>query len=286
MLVKVEVKNIIKEKLESLLTVVNQADPQQGEVFVKATELYVNTLLKIEELEMRAGNTQESSTLNDDIDYPPIPEGKDAIKNNWAKTSNKTSKAQHISLDENYQEQQLVEETVEQSQEPIVVKTVTTETNEITEEVLAHETQKEIVEETTVSTPDCPFTDAAPVELDEKLAIGSDGVTQYNITRAYNELHSLHENEEYRVEVATLLTEYQSLPVYLEMGPYLPTDSYNRAKLASYCTLYDYDSICGVVSNFTDNVKQDLYDFINEDVLDNFVEYLDRVAAGEETEAE
>lgn len=179
--------------------------------------------------------------------------GKDNIKQDKAKKNNKSKKSKEL-------EEVVVEEAKTEIQEQI----------ETVVENIEKEMPEQVIQEEQVS------------ELDgEEVSLVSDAViflnednVEVDCTEAWNLLQENTE-EELKGSLALQITEYNIVEEYKTLSELSSIeDSQSKLVLAYYIAESGLDTINAWVEQFTDSMIKDLYEFINNENIDGFTDWL------------
>ena len=223
------------------------------------------------------------------VEFKDAPKGKDAIKENIAKDVNSVEEEnEQVDFEAEYTgtncsicgEPQFTSpsgitcENGHGGAEPAAEEVV----EEAVEEPVLEETTEEIVEETTEE----------EIPMTENLVVLNEEGQEVDITDAYNSV-LYAESDEDRQALALQITEYMCLPAYQTLNELVVTnaegeeellcDSYYKFMLAYYLTPNE-DGSTGLevvneyVSQFTDGQCASTYEFINNDNIEAFINWL------------
>lgn len=103
-------------------------------------------------------------------------------------------------------------------------------------------------------------------------------VYNLDITEAWN-LVGDEEGSEERVELAKNLTEYNLLPIYNTLEKL--DHSYNKMMLSYYMQEYGLDTINEFISDLTEGLYSDVYEFVNNENLEGLITSIESAAEQE-----
>ena len=138
--------------------------------------------------------------------------------------------------------------------------------------------ESEEVEQVKQPEEDDPLNDSEEVEQDtageEKLLYETEDGDILDVTEVYNKVTDV-EDPETRLQVAGYITEYdECIEEYNSLS--MLTSSVSKIYLAYCIKYYGLDNINECVARLTENQITDLFEYINDNNVDGFTQYVDQ----------